>query len=81
MRHPWLLMALIVFPAALLVTYPLPVLAICGLAAGCWGVTTWHDKRHVTLARLRQRADYQHALVMRGDPRGTYGQYPPPPPQ
>lgn len=77
MRNPWLMMLLVTLAAALLAAYPLPVLAVAGLVAGCWGVTTWHDKRHVTHTRLRQRADCEHRLVMRGDPRGTYGRFPP----
>jgi hypothetical protein len=36
--------------------------------------------RHATALRdsgLRARADFEHRLALSGDPRGTYGRYPP----
>jgi hypothetical protein len=33
----------------------------------------------VRYAEIAARADYKHNLFMDGDPRGFYGQYPPPP--
>lgn len=59
------------------------VQAVGGFGVLVWGVTTWHDKRHVTLARARQagrlrlRADYEHWCHIHGHPAGTYGQYRP----
>lgn len=41
------------------------------------GLTTQRDERLNAAERLRLRAAMQHNLVMRGDPRGVYGDYPP----
>jgi hypothetical protein len=40
-------------------------------------VTIRHDKRHVTFAQMRWRADYENWLTAHGHPRGIYGRYPP----
>lgn len=76
-RHPWLLMTVVVFGAASLAAYPLPVLVVGAFGAGTWGAITLYEKRHVTHKRLECRADYEHWLWMHGDPRGFYGQFPP----
>lgn len=40
---------------------------------------TQTDKRHVTLNQIRWRADYEHWLLLHGDPAGIYGRYSPTP--
>lgn len=52
-------------------------------------VTRWLWRRHAAhraaeftrLREIRQRAEFQNAQVLRGDPRGFYGQYPLPDPE
>ena len=63
-RYPWVLGLAVFLWFAVALTYPLPVLAVTGLAGVCWGVSTWHDKRHMTKVGLARRADYEHWLLM-----------------
>lgn len=76
-RHPYPLMVVVVLGAAFLAAYPLPVLLVGGFGCMAWGISAWHDSVTVTRARLRRRAEYEHRLLMRGDSRGFYGQFPP----
>ena len=62
-----------------------PVLAIplVGIiVAGGIGYKVYLDnsKRRIEQEQLAARADEQYGADLRGDPYGTYGQYPPPPP-
>lgn len=52
----------------------LAVAAIVGLL-----IVAGHRRRHLAIrdAGLRARADYEHQLNLAGDPRGTFGRYPP----
>jgi hypothetical protein len=69
--------------AALIIKYWPVIIGMIGLiVAACWGrrLADRHAER-VEAARRRLagivvRADQQHAWVMQGDPRGTYGEYP-----
>lgn len=55
------------------------VLLIVALIPVCTLAAIQHDKRHVTLAQIRWRADYEHWLLLHGHPAGTYGRYSPTP--
>jgi hypothetical protein len=70
-------MIVVVLGAAFLAAYPLPVLIVGGFGVAAWCASTLYDSVTVTRARVRQRADYEHALWMRGDSRGFYGRYRP----
>jgi hypothetical protein len=72
-------MVAVVLGASFLAAYPLPVLLVGAFGVAAWAITTLHDYVTVTRARLRQRADYEHYLLLRGDPRGFYGRYSPTP--
>lgn len=76
-RHPWLLMVVVVLGASFLAAYPLPVLLVGAFGVAAWCAITLYENVTVTRTRLRQRADYEHWLWMRGDPRGFYGRYQP----
>jgi hypothetical protein len=71
-----LIIAAVTFFAALLT-----VAAICGVLYG--GRLLWLKGRSTAAARahrraeLLARADIQHRWYLAGDPRGTYGRYPP----
>jgi Protein of unknown function (DUF2510) len=76
-RHPW-----VVGAALLLVFWQLhngsyvllAVMTIAGLV-----IAVKRRRRAIALrdAGLRARADYEHQLSLAGDPRGTFGRYPP----
>jgi hypothetical protein len=52
-----------------------PVLSGIGYAAYLWGVRSDHKQQ--LRREIAAHADYEHHLWMQGDPRGTYGRYPP----
>lgn len=62
------------------------VLAVLVLVGGIGGVIWWMRRDEwmrrddAKRARLAAHADYEDRLYYEGDPRGTYGQFPPPPP-
>lgn len=74
-RHPYPLMVIIVLGASFLAAYPLPVLLLGAMGVACWCASTLYDKRNVTKAGLRQRAEFEHWLVTNGDLRGVYGNW------
>jgi hypothetical protein len=51
------------------------------LGTGLYVFTREHDRRALQDVRrqqmLAQSADYEHYLLLNGDPRGVYGKYPP----
>jgi hypothetical protein len=59
------------------------ILVLMGVTAAVyttlWYVTRQRLIRHVTVERLRRRAEYENRLCARGDPRGFWGQWPPAP--
>jgi hypothetical protein len=77
LRHPLLTSAAAVLTVWLLWSGAQLLVAIVGLA---WlGVAVRRRMRANARrdAGLRARADYEHRLSLRGDPRGIYGRYPP----
>ncbi|MEB3070058.1 hypothetical protein [[Mycobacterium] vasticus] len=49
-----------------------------------WVIQRWlqaRDAEHARLDALRQRADLENAMVLRGDPRGFFGHYELPDPE
>jgi len=56
---------------------PFAVLAV----GGFFGYRYWRreEDRHAEQGRIAARADAEYRASLRGDPEGTYGQYPPPP--
>lgn len=83
-EHPVLLGASILFGAGFIGAYPLPAVFVLTVVAAGIGLVrwlAWLDKRsNETIRRqwgLRRRADYEHWLVMNGDPGGMWGQFPP----
>ena len=79
-KRPMLLTLAVILGAATLTAFPLLLIPTTMAAAAWWG-TQWYDRQRLNNLRRRQllawRADTQHTLTMRGDPRGTYGGYPP----
>lgn len=83
-RHPIITAFGTLFTLAMCIAY-WPVLlttaAIAGLAWLMYAVTRHHDHHALQQTRHRQllaaHADYEHWCLIHGDPRGTYGQYPP----
>lgn len=76
-RHPWLSAGVLLIGYALVVH---GALALVLLAVGVWVVLAIRRRlRSAELRRagLRARADYEHRLTLAGDPRGTFGRYPP----
>lgn len=49
--------------------------AICVVIAAVGVIAALAVDRHVTQQQMLWRAEYEHRLLMRGDPRGTYGRY------
>lgn len=76
-RHPVVLTVAVVLGSAFLAAFPLPILLLGSMVAAFWGISTLHNNVTVTKARVRQRADYEHWLVMNGDSRGMYGTWRP----
>ena len=68
---------------ALTAEHPLLAIPLVGImVAGSIGYKVYMDnfKRRTEQEQLAARADEQYRAYLRGDPYGTYGQYPPPPP-
>jgi hypothetical protein len=57
------------------------IIGLLLLVAGVWLLSRWLDARDAArdaaLAAIAARADEQHALILAGDDRGVYGDYPP----
>lgn len=83
-QHPVLLGVCILLAIGLVGAYWQAALVILVFVAFCYaGVwwMVWLDKRSRELITrrwgLQRRADFEHWLVMNGDDRGVWGQYPP----
>lgn len=69
--------------AAVVVWWPLflTLAVVAGVGFGLWVFTRRYDAQALQAARRRaaltQAADYEHHLLLQGDPRGVYGRYPP----
>lgn len=79
-HHPIQLILLLLLAVGVIGAYPwllIPAL----LAPAAWYGTQAYDRRYQAHAthrrRLEARADFEHHLLINGDPRGTYGQYRP----
>jgi hypothetical protein len=64
--------------------YPAASLFVVAVVAGGYGLCRWmvrlDERSHAQIWRrygLIARANYEHGLVMNGDERGVWGQYPP----
>lgn len=76
-RHPVLTVAGVVVVVWLLWNGAHVFVAVVGLA---WLGLALRRRRRANALRdagLRARAEYEHRLSLRGDPRGIYGRYPP----
>jgi hypothetical protein len=76
-RHPLLAATGVVIVAWLLWHGAYPVVAVASLL---WLGLAVRSRRRANALRdagLRARADYEHTLSVRGDPRGLYGRFPP----
>lgn len=72
-RASWPSIALTVLFVAWLMGW-LPWLASAAAVIGAVVAgAAWYEQRQDRLAAIAARADQQHAWVMAGDPRGTYG--------
>ena len=76
-RHPWITVGYVSWVAWLIAdgSYPLAAVAICAVAV--WAIRRHRRARAVRWAGLHARADIEHRLTLAGDPRGTFGRYPP----
>lgn len=83
-RNPWLICLLciaalpfLLYGLAVVIALAVhcPALLLAILAAAAILATRRRIRRRHQ--QLSARADYQHQLCLNGDPRGTYGQYPP----
>src|SRR5262245_30962076 len=76
-RHPVFVTAVAVLACWLFVQGWHVTLAVAALLT----IAVMLTRRRRAVARrdagLRARADYEHRLTLAGDPRGTYGRYPP----
>lgn len=73
--------AVFVFPA-IFSTNPAVAIALAVLTGvGCFGYVAYQRtvERRAEQGRIAARADAEHRASLKGDPGGTYGQYPPPP--
>jgi nitrate/nitrite transporter NarK len=80
------LVALLIVAALVVKFWPYIVGTVAGIVVIVWLVRygmraadlSWEreQSKRRRLAELAARADQQHEWVMRGDPRGTYGEYP-----
>ncbi|MBX7432344.1 DUF2510 domain-containing protein [Mycobacterium sp. Y57] len=52
-------------------------LAVAAVLTALWALSRRRRAATVRDAGIRARADYEHRLSLAGDPRGTYGRYPP----
>ncbi len=80
LRHPWLAAsALLGGPWLVAHADPASYPAITGfaLAAAYFALRSHHRTRAITRAGLSARADVEHRLALMGDPRGTFGRFPP----
>jgi hypothetical protein len=69
----WLFLALAVLAAI--------GVGVAGICVGVLCLARYAERqnqlRYRRRAELASHADYEHALLLRGDPRGTFGQFPP----
>jgi len=81
-------LALLVVVVAGVIRYAWVILAVIAAVALLWWFVQWLDRRLTqrdaqraacvaALAAVAARADQQHAWVLAGDDRGTYGEYRP----
>jgi Protein of unknown function (DUF2510) len=76
-RHPWFTGAAALFVCVQVMHgWYVPVVAIA-LTAMLAHIARRRRAAARRDAGLRARADYEHRLSLAGDPRGTYGRYPP----
>jgi hypothetical protein len=83
-KHPFLqLLAILLIVAFVLRFFWWIVGAAAIIVLGYWCVKAWKRRTAriaaltARLAEIAARADQQHKLIMEGDPRGAYGEYPP----
>lgn len=82
--NPVYIGVVILFGAGFIMAYPLASVFVLTVVAAGIGFVRWMirlDKRSWEQIGRRQaliaHADYEHHLVMNGDPRGWFGQFPP----
>jgi hypothetical protein len=76
-RHPWFTGAAIFIVCSLLIHgWYVPFVAFA-LTAMLAHIARRKRAQAIRDAGLRARADYEHRLILAGDPRGIYGRYPP----
>ncbi|PEG35936.1 hypothetical protein CQY20_20500 [Mycolicibacterium agri] len=76
-RHPVVAACAVAATAWLLLNGAHVLVAVIGIA---WLALAIRRRRRAIALRdagLRARAEYEHLLSLRGDPRGIYGRYPP----
>jgi len=76
-RHPWMTLGIVVVYAAVMTNGWYLVGASLTVAIVCCVAHSHRRRRAIERAGLRARADLEHRLVLSGDPRGTYGRFPP----
>lgn len=76
-RHPWLTVCGFLCAAWLLTNGWYLTFAVVALLAVTVQMRRSRRARAIRHAGLRARADLEHRFAMNGDPRGTYGRYPP----
>lgn len=76
-RHPWLTAGSLLCLAWLIThgAYGEAVIAATGI--GLIAARRHRRSRDIRRAGLRARADLEHHLALAGDPRGTFGRFPP----
>jgi len=76
-RHPLTTAAVLLCGTWLLMNGSYPVVAAAAGAVAVITARRYLRARAIRRAGLRARADLEHRLAMTGDPRGTYGRFPP----
>lgn len=76
-RHPWITVGYVLWVGWLIAEGSYSLAAVAVGIVGIWALRRHQQARDVRWAGLRARADIEHRLTAAGDPRGTFGRYPP----
>jgi len=76
-RHPWLTSTFLVCAVWLAADGSYTLAGVTVAAAGLTGFRRHRRTRVIRAAGLSARAELEHRLALTGDPRGTFGRYPP----
>lgn len=76
-RHPWLTAGSLLCLAWLMTHGDYSLATVTAATVGVIAVRRHRRARVIRQSGLRARADLEHHLALAGDPRGTFGRFPP----